>query len=176
MAKTDTPKVEAPAAPEVNLEQAAAEIGNLTRMFRALRDVENVINTLRGAKQLQAETEQAITTAKRKLTVVTKDIDEAKAEAARIRDEATFERTAAVADRERIIVDTQNECSAMLERAKEQHAAADAELAAKTRDLDGLVQKAGIIRGEVDRLEAQRAAVLAALTGAQSSVTSAPGD
>lgn len=171
MAKTDTPKVEAPASSEVNLEQAAAEISNLTRMFRALRDVENVISAMRGAKQLQAETEQAITTAKRRLTIATKDVEDAKAEASRIRDEATFERTAAVADRERIIADTQAECAAMLDRAKEQHAAADAELAAKTRDLDGLVKKAGIIRGEVDRLEAQRAAVLAALTGAQTSVS-----
>lgn len=175
MAKIDTTPKDEAKTPEINLEQASAEIGNLTRMFRALRDVENVINALRGAKQLQSETEQAITTAKRKLTIATKDIDDAKAEASRIRDEATFERTAAVADRERIVADTQSECTAMLERAKEQHAAADAELAAKNRDLDGLVQKAGIIRGEVERLEAQRAAVLAALTGAQSSVTSAPG-
>jgi hypothetical protein len=154
----------------INIEQAKAEIGGMVRAFRAFREAENIVHALEHAVQVQAETDQAISTAKRKLTIATKDVDAAKEEATRIRDEARFELEAAKAERERAITDAKTEAEVILSEAGQQVAALNASRDATVAEIDSLVAKAAIVRAEVERLEQSRATVLEALTGATSRI------
>jgi HAMP domain-containing protein len=162
-------------APKVNVEQAAAEVGNLLRMFKGVQDAHTVIEALRAAGQVERETQAAITAAKRTLTRVQNEIGAAQAEAGRIRDEANFALSAAKAESERMLADTKVTADAMFGDAAAKAAQAQAEVADARRTLDSLLQQQGIVRAELARLEDARRNVLAALSGAQATVADAPG-
>lgn len=158
----------------INIAQASSEVGNLVRMFKGVRDAQAVIDALATSEQRLEELRKATTQAKSALTRAQNDVEEVKVEAGRIRDDATFTLQAAQAERERILVDAREQAEAIVAAGVEAKQAADGEVASTRRELDGLRQQVGLVKGELARLESARKAVLVALTGAQERAVDVP--
>jgi ABC-type transporter Mla subunit MlaD len=147
-----------------NLQQAASEIGNMVRAFRAFSEAQNALDTLANYEQVARESKDSANAARGELVAASASLEKAKAEAADAKDSAKS-----------MLANAKDKAAAIVGDAEAKTAAMVAEVQSKINELNDqaytLTEKLASLRStiveEEGRLEGIRQRAAAAKDAAR---------